>query len=140
QAFSAAILVGRLALGGGVQEVARAAAAAPPPRHATRAPDLLLEGLTAHFDGGYDAGLPILRKALDVFGIGMSVDEQLRCHWIAGVVALHLWDDERWHLRSERHVQLAGGVGARSELPLALGLCAATMLFAGDLTGAASVV
>src|SRR6201991_999516 len=58
QAFSAAILAGRLPLGGGVQELARAAAAAPPPRHATRAPDLLLEGLAAHFDGGYEAGLP----------------------------------------------------------------------------------
>jgi DNA-binding CsgD family transcriptional regulator len=140
QAFSAAILVGRLALGGGVQEVARAAGAAPPPRHATRAPDLLLEGLTAHFDRGYEAGLPILRKALDVFGIGMSVDEQLRCHWIAGVVASHLWDDDRWYRLSERHVELCRGVGALSELPLALGLRAATMLFAGDLTGAASVV
>jgi DNA-binding CsgD family transcriptional regulator len=140
QAFSAAILVGRLALGGGVQEVARAAGEAPPPRHAARAPDLLLEGLTAHFDEGYEAGLPILRKALDVFGIDMSADEQLRCHWIAGVAASHLWDDDRWQLLSEKHVQLARGVGALSELPLALGLRAATMLFAGDLTGAASVV
>ena len=25
----------------------------------------------------------------DVFGIAMSVDEQLRCHWVAGVVARH---------------------------------------------------
>jgi DNA-binding CsgD family transcriptional regulator len=138
-AFSAAILAGRLALGGGVLEVARAARAAPPPRHATRAPDLLLEGLAAHFDAGYEAGLPILRKAMDVFGIGMSVDEQLRCHWIAGVVASHLWEDDRLHLLSEQHVQLVRGVGALSELPLALGLRAATMLFAGDLTGAASV-
>ena len=140
QAFSAAILAGRLALGGGVQEVAHAARAAPPPRNATRAPDLLLEGLTAHFDKGYEAGLPILRRALDVFGIGMSVDEQLRCHWVAGVVAPHLWDDDRYHLLSDRHVQLARGVGALSELPLALGLRAVTMLFAGDLTGAASLV
>src|SRR6185436_9382113 len=75
-----------------------------------------------------------------VFGIGMSVDEQLRCHWMAGVVASHLWDDDRWHLLSERHVELARGVGALSELPLALGLRAATMLFAGDLTGAASLL
>ena len=95
QAFSAAILAGHLALGGGVHEVARAAGAAPPSRQATRAPDLLLEGLAAHFEDGYEAGLPILRRALDVFGIGMSVDEQLRCHWIAGVVAPHLWDDDQ---------------------------------------------
>ncbi|MFL6085479.1 MAG: AAA family ATPase [Mycobacterium sp.] len=138
-AFSAAILAGRLALGGGVLEVARAARDALPPRHATRASDLLLEGLAAHFDAGYEAGLPILRKAMDVFGVGMSVDEQLRCYWIAGVVASHLWDDDRWYLLSQQHVQLVRGVGALSELPLALGLLAATMLFAGDLAGAASV-
>jgi DNA-binding CsgD family transcriptional regulator len=140
QAFSAAMLAGHLALGGGVQEVARAAVAAPPPRHATRAPDLLLDGLAAQFDGGNEAGLPILRKALDVFGIDMSVDEQLRCHWIAGIVALHLWDDEKWDLLTERHVELARGVGALSELPLALSLRAFTMLFAGDLTGAACLI
>ena len=140
QALSAAMLAGHLALGGGVQEVARAAVAAPPPRHATRAPDLLLEGLAAHFDGGYDAALPTLRRALDIFGIDMSVDEQLRCHWIAGIVALHLWDDEQWDLLAERHVELARGVGALSELPLALSLRAFTMLFAGDLTGAACLV
>jgi DNA-binding CsgD family transcriptional regulator len=140
QAFSAAMLAGRLALGGGVLEVARAAEAVPPPRHATRAPDLLLEGLAAHFDSGYEAGLPILRRALEVFGIGMSADEQLRCHWIAGVVAPHLWDDDHWHLLSEQHVELCRGVGALSELPLALSMRAFTMLFAGDLTGAASLV
>ena len=134
------MLAGRLALGGGVLEVARAAGAAPPPRHATRAPDLLLDGLAAHFEEGFEAGLPILRRALDDFGIGMSVHEQLRCHWVAGIVALHLWDDEQWDLLSERHVELARGVGALSELPLALSLRAFTMLSAGDLTGAACLV
>ena len=139
QAFSAAMLAGRLALGGGVLEVARAAGTAPPP-HATRTPDLLLDGLAAHFDEGYEVGLPILRRALEVFGIGMSVDEQLRCHWVASVVAPHLWDVDRWHMLSDRHVQLARAVGALSELPLALNMRAFTMLFAGDLTGAASLV
>jgi DNA-binding CsgD family transcriptional regulator len=77
---------------------------------------------------------------LDDFGIGMSVDEQLRCHWVADIVAPHLWDDDRWYLLSDRHVQLARGVGALSELPLALGMHAFTLLLAGDLTGAASLV
>jgi DNA-binding CsgD family transcriptional regulator len=140
QAFSAAMLAGRLALGGGVHEVARAAGAAPSPPQAPRAPDLFLDGLAAHFDSGYEAGLPILRKALDVFGIDMSVDEQLRCHWIAGIVAPHLWDDDRWHRLSERHVELCRGVGALSELPLALSMRAFTMLLAGDLTGTAALV
>ena len=89
---------------------------------------------------GYEAGLPILRMALEVFGIGMSVDEQLRCHWVAGIVAPYLWDDDRWHLLSDRHVQLARSVGALSELPLALSMRAVTMLFAGDLTGSAALV
>ena len=140
QAFSAAMLAGRLALGGGAQEVARSAASAPALRHAMRAPDLLLEGLAAHFDRGYEAGLPILRRALDAFGIGMSVDEQLRCHWVTGIVAPHLWDDDRWYLLSDRHVQLARGVGALTELPLALSMRAFTMLFAGELPGAAALV
>jgi DNA-binding CsgD family transcriptional regulator len=140
QAFSAAVLTGRLALGGGALEVARAVEAAPPPRHATRTPDLLLEGLAAHYDRGYEAGLPTLRRALDDFGIDMSADEQLRCHWVAGIVAPHLWDHDRWYLLSDRHVQLARGVGALSELPLALTMRAFTMLFAGDLTGAAALV
>jgi hypothetical protein len=47
--------------------------------------------------------------------------QELRCHWVAGVVAPHLWDEERWHLLSDRHVRLARGVGALSEPPLALG-------------------
>jgi DNA-binding CsgD family transcriptional regulator len=140
QAFSAAMLTGRLALGGGVLDVARAAEAAPPPRRATRAPDLLLEGLTAHFDRGYEAGLPILRRALDVFGIDMSIDEQLRCQHVVGCVAPQLWDHDCWYLLSDRHLDLARGVGALSELPLALSMRAFTLLLAGDLTGAAALV
>jgi ATP/maltotriose-dependent transcriptional regulator MalT len=140
QAFSAAMLAGRLAVGGGVLEVARAAKTAPPPRHPTRASELLLEGLAAHFDDEYEAGLPILRRALEVFGIGMSADEQLRCQHVVGCVAPHLWEDEHWHVLSERHVQLARGVGAMSELPMALNMRAFTMLLAGDLTGAVSLV
>ena len=70
----------------------------------------------------------------------MSVDEELRWHWLAGIVAPLLWDDDRWHLLSDRHVQLARGVGALSELPLALNMRAIMMLFAGDLTAAASLI
>jgi hypothetical protein len=64
QALSSAYFAGRLATGGGVLEVARAAATAPPPTHTPRAPDLLLDGLVTHYNQGYAAGLPILRRAL----------------------------------------------------------------------------
>ena len=67
-------------------------------------------------------------------------DEELRWHWVAGIVARHVWDDERWHALSERHVQLARSVGALSELPVALNSRAFMLLFAGDLTAAAALI
>jgi DNA-binding CsgD family transcriptional regulator len=139
QALSSAMFAGRLAIGVGVLDVARAAESAPPSPHPPRAPDLFLDGLVAHYIKGYMAGLPILRQALNVFGEGMSADEELRWHWMAGVVARHLWDDESWQLLSERHVQLARDVGALGELPLALNSRAFMLLFAGDLTGATAL-
>jgi DNA-binding CsgD family transcriptional regulator len=140
RSFTATTLSGRLTLGGGVLEVAHAAKCAPPPTDAARAPDLLLKGLAAHFDQGYAAGLPTLREALDVLGIDMSIDEQLRCHWLACVVATHLWDDDRWHRLSGRHVQLSRSTGALIELSLDLGMRAITLLFEGDLAGSAALV
>jgi DNA-binding CsgD family transcriptional regulator len=140
QALTAGYFAGRLALGGGVAEVARAAANAPPPPHPPRAPDLLLDGLIAHHINGYRAGLPILRKALNLFGTGMSVDEELRWHWVAGIVARYLWDDHSWDVLSDRHVRLAREVGVLSELPVALNSRAFMLLFAGELGAAASLI
>jgi DNA-binding CsgD family transcriptional regulator len=140
QALSSGYFAGRLATGGGVLEVARAAATAPPPTHAPVARDLLLDGLVAHHNEGYAAGLPILRKGLQAFGSGMPADEELRWHWVAGIVARHVWDDESWHVLSDRHVQLARSVGALSELPVALNSRAFSLLFAGELTATAALI
>jgi DNA-binding CsgD family transcriptional regulator len=140
QALTAGYFAGRLALGGGVEEVARAAALAPPPSHPPRAPDLLLDGLVAQHIMGYPAGLPILREALHAFGTGMSVDEELRWHWVAGIVARYTWDDDSWHVLSDRHVGLARSAGALSELPVALNSRAFMLLFSGELAAAASLI
>ena len=120
-AVSAAIFTGRLAApGSGVLEVARAARSAPPTR-TPRAPDLLLGGLTAQYNEGYAAGVPMLREALTVFGNGMSAEEELHWLWLACVAAaVRVWDYDRWDALSARHVQLAHAAGALSELPLAL--------------------
>jgi DNA-binding CsgD family transcriptional regulator len=136
-AMSAAMFAGLLASpGGGALEVARAARAGPRTHSAPRASDLLLDGLAANFDEGYAAGVPILQEALAAFGSGMSTDDQLRWLWLACVVALHLWDDERWDVLSGRYVELARTAGALSELPLALSMRTYLLLFAGELTAA----
>ncbi|HXT90273.1 MAG TPA: AAA family ATPase [Trebonia sp.] len=141
EALSAALFAGRLGSPGGTPaEVARAVGAAPRPPRGEMAPDLLLDGLAAHFNEGYAAGVPILRKALAEFGVGMSADEELRWLWLARGAAMHIWDDEAWSRLSLRFVQLVSDVGWLSELPLALGARAFTMVFAGELTAAAALV
>jgi DNA-binding CsgD family transcriptional regulator len=140
-ALSAAMFAGLLASpGGGALEVSRAAISAPRPTGATRAPDLLLDGLAANFNDGYGAGVPILREALRAFGSGMSADEELHWLWLACVVALHLWDNERWDVLSARYVHLARTTGALGELPLALSMRAYFLLFAGELAAASSLI
>ena len=140
QTLAAVTFAGRLSSpGGGVPDVALAARAAPPPSHPPCAPDLFLDGLAAHFCDGYAAGLPILRRALTLFGADMSAAEELRWLWLAGITALHVWDDEDWDALTDRHVQLAREAGALSELPLALTSRILSELFAGELTVAATL-
>jgi DNA-binding CsgD family transcriptional regulator/tetratricopeptide (TPR) repeat protein len=139
-ALSAGMFAGRLASpGSGVVELAHAVAAAPPPP-APRAPDFLLDGLAAEYNDGYAAGSPMLLRALATFGNGMSAEEELRWLWLATVAAMRVWDDDAWEALSARHVRLARGVGALSELPIALTSRTYMLLFAGDLTAAASLV
>jgi len=140
QALASAMFAGRLALGGGVLEVAGDVEAAPPPTSAPRASDFLLDGLVADYTRGYAAGKPLLRKALDVFDTDVPAEEKLRWYWVADIVAQHLWDDDRWQLFTHRHVQLARDVGALSELPIALTARAFFLQFAGELVEAAALV
>jgi DNA-binding CsgD family transcriptional regulator len=139
-ALLAATFAGRLAdPGADVLEVARAAGAAPPPRRAPRAPDLLLDGTAAALHTEYAAGVPALQRALTRFGAGMSVDEELRRMFLACITAMRIWDDHRCDVLSARYVQLARETGTLSELPLALTARTFTLLLSGDLTSAASL-
>jgi tetratricopeptide (TPR) repeat protein len=138
-ALVAAIFAGRLASpGGSLRDVACAAGAAPSPLHGPRAPDLLLDGLAAVFNHGYAAGVPILRQALQTFRSGMPADPELRWLSLAFGSALHIWDDEGWAMLSDRWAELAREAGALSELPMALMSRVYVLLFAGELTAAAS--
>jgi DNA-binding CsgD family transcriptional regulator len=139
RALQAAMFAGQLARGGEVQEVARAAAAAPRPQR-VRAPDFFLDGLAALCNDGYGAAVPLLRRALDAFGNDMSPEEELRWHYLAFLVAFLLWEDHRFQPLSDRYVELVHTLGALSELPLALTSKATMLIFAGELIDASVMV
>ena len=141
EALSAAMFAGRLAApGASALDVAQAAKGAPRPL-VLGGPELLLDGLATRFTEGYEAAVPILRRAQTAFDdSGMAVSDQLRWKWLATVAAVHLWDDANWAAISERHVQIARETGAVTELRLALTQRVYAHLFVGELRAAASLV
>jgi DNA-binding CsgD family transcriptional regulator len=141
EALSAALFAGRLALGGGVREVAAATRAAPPPPQPARAPDLLLDGLAVLITDGYPAGVPLLKQAVSAFlGEDISMQEQVRWLWVACHAAIVVWDHETWHVLAARQVQLARDAGALAVLPMALTSLAAALLWPGDFAVAAALI
>jgi hypothetical protein len=141
EALSAALFAGRLALDGGVREVATAAHAAPPPLRPAPAPDLLLDGLAVLITEGYPAGVPLLKRAVSAFrGEDISMREQVRWLWVACHAAIVVWDWETWHELATRQVQLARDAGALAVLPMALTSLAAALLWPGDFAAAAALI
>jgi DNA-binding CsgD family transcriptional regulator len=140
-ALAAAIFAGRLALGGGVREVAEAARAAPPPPGPARGPDLLLDGLALLVTEGYPAGAPVLRQAVSAFrGTDVSREEGLRWLWLASHAAEIVMDYASWDVLSDRQVTLARDAGALIALPIAFNTRARVHLFAGEFAEAAAMV
>jgi DNA-binding CsgD family transcriptional regulator len=140
-ALGAATFAGRLALGGGVREVAEASLAAPPPPGPARGPDLLLDGLALLICEGYATGAPALRQAVSAFrGTDVSAEEGLRWLWLACRAAQIVWDYPSWDVLSGRQVTLARDAGALIALPTAFNIRAAMHVFAGEFTEAASMV
>jgi tetratricopeptide (TPR) repeat protein len=141
EALSAALFAGRLALGGGVLEVAQAARAAPRSPQPARAPDLLLDGLAVLITDGYPAGVPLLKRAVSAFrGEDISMLEEVRWLWVACHATIVVWDHEIWHTLSARQVQLAREAGALAVLPMALNSLAAALVWPGDFAAAAALI
>jgi DNA-binding CsgD family transcriptional regulator len=140
QAVSAVIFAGHLAHSPGPRDVAGAARRAPP-APLPRAPDLLLDALAVRLTDGYAASTPLIERVLRAFcDDDVSVEEALRWLLLAGVIAADLWDHERWHLVTTRHVAIIRRSGALSELPLALDSSAVVHVFAGELAAAAALI
>jgi DNA-binding CsgD family transcriptional regulator len=141
EAMSAALFAGRLAApGASARDVAAAAKAAVGSAGLDEV-EMLLDAVASFFTDGYEVALPIWRRALRAFDAGnIPVNEQLRWKWLATLVSVHVWDDERWHAISNAHVRIARQAGALGELPIALGQRAYAHLFAGELVAAASLI
>jgi len=140
EALFAAVGAGRLAPGGGVLEVARAALATPRPARQIRAADLLLDGLALLITDGFPAAAPLLKQALAAFrGEDGSATEGRRWLWLACHAATLVWDHEAWYVLSEREVRLARDAGALAELPIALTSLASVQSRAGEFSAAAAL-
>jgi DNA-binding CsgD family transcriptional regulator/tetratricopeptide (TPR) repeat protein len=140
-ALGAALVAGRLAVGGGVREVAEAARWAPPSPQPAPAPHLLLDGLALLITEGYAAGTPALKRALQAFRSGHISDaEGIRWLWIACHAAMVAWDWETWRLLSARQVSLARDAGALVVVPMALNALAVVLAWTGDFVAAAALI
>ena len=140
-ALTAAMFAGRLATGASAREVARAARAAPRPGEPPRASDLLLDGLALLITDGYASGIPVLQQALSAFrSEAVGTEERLRWSWLAGQIALCIWDYDSCDVLTARQIQVARDAGALTVLPLALSTRGGVHLFAGELAVAASLV
>jgi DNA-binding CsgD family transcriptional regulator len=141
EAFTAAVLVGRLSRGADVGEVARAARGAPVQSTPSRAYDLLLDGLALLVTEGRTAATPLLKQALSAFRSQETPTEAgLRWLWLAGRVAQDLWDDESWEVLCAHHVRLARAAGALAVLPIALRSRIFVHLLWGELDDGAALI
>jgi hypothetical protein len=112
-AWSAALFAGRLASGGGLQEVSREARSAPRPVGPARPCDLLLDGFALLFNDGRTAAEPVLRRACSGFaGRHVSVEEVLRWGWLATAAAVVVWDYETCAAVAARGVEVGRETGA----------------------------
>ena len=146
EALVAAMWAGDLDSPGGVLKAAEAARAAPPGPDPPRAVDVLLDAFAIRLTEGYAAAAPTLTRALElIHAPSVGTDDVGRWLWLVGgragaIVALELWDDEAWHALSARQVQVARETGALVHLRLALNYVASTLVFAGELTTATSMI
>jgi DNA-binding CsgD family transcriptional regulator len=137
-AWMAALFAGRLAAGGDLLEVCRAARALPPPAE-PRTVDLVLDGLALIVTDG-PAGMPALRAAVGAFaGADISAAEVLRWGWLAQTAASALWDDDAWRALLVRQVRLAREAGALDQLPVMLDTLGTAVAVGGDFAAASDL-
>lgn len=142
EALSAVLFAGRLAGGGGVLQVARAAVAAPAARRPESPADLLLDGLTALVVAGPGAGIRLVQGALEGFRAAgpRTVEDGTRWLWLACHGAIIAWDDRAWLHLPAQQVELARAAEDQRVLPVALHSLAAALTWSGNFTAARQLI
>src|SRR5215211_2755416 len=140
-AWGAALFAGRLASGGHLLDVSRAARAAPPPADPPNPSDLLLDGLAELVTDGRAAAAPALRRAVSAFrGERISVEKGLQWGVLASSAAVELWDFQSWDAVITRQMELARDAGALAPLSIALNGEGIVVTWRGDFAAAARVI
>src|SRR5262245_35817068 len=128
-------------LGEGVLPIARAARDAPRAPEPLDTSDLLVDGLATFFTDGYEAGAPVLKRAIATAQEERGREERaLRAIRIASFVAFELFDEQAWRALVASHVQVAREDGILVALPLTLSQLASIRVYEGDLEAAEGVV
>jgi DNA-binding CsgD family transcriptional regulator len=117
-------------------EAARTAPAAPEP---PRTVDVVLDALAIRLTDGYEAGAPLLTRALQLLlAQDIGSDEVGRSLWLAAsratqAIALELWDADAVHTLATRQLEVAREAGALVQLRLALNFLGGTLVHSGEL-------
>ncbi|GAA1760395.1 ATP-binding protein [Agromyces humatus] len=115
--------------------------AAVSPGMPARPVDQLLDGLAVTMVRGYEAGVPRLRSALEALRDAaredaVPDDRSRPWLWLAGRVAVGIFDDDLAHELATCNVDLARADGAMAGLPSALSFHANVLIISGQLARA----
>jgi DNA-binding CsgD family transcriptional regulator len=142
EALLAAIWAGDLDRPGGVRAAAEAARAAPAGPDPPRAVDIVLDALAIRLTEGYEAGAPLLTRALELLlAQDLRSDEVGRSLWLAAsrstqAIALELWDADAVQTLATRQLEVAREAGALVQLRLALNFLGGSLVHSGELATA----
>jgi DNA-binding CsgD family transcriptional regulator len=139
-AWGAAVFAGRSVPAGTLREISRAARSSPRLTSASRASDLLLDGLAVLATEGRVAAASILRSAVRSFAEEGTMEEALRWGWAATVPGVVLWDDESWHQLLVRQLQSLREAGFLAVMPHALHALAINAAWRGDFARTGSAI
>jgi DNA-binding CsgD family transcriptional regulator len=140
-AWGAALFAGRLAAGGDLLDVSRAARSAPRPTWSPRPSDLLLDGLAALITEGPVASASALRQATGAFlDEASETQPNFRWGWLATIPANVLWDENSLHAINSRQLQEARDTGALARLPIDLTAWAFLVAWRGDFRAASAAI